>query len=266
MHRPILHSGERLHGERLGHIYTPEVLIFPSPEGVDSKAAEVVIDQVNSKPNSVITLPTGSTPVGMYRLLSEAFRKGEVDFSGVKIFNLDAYWPISHVNPASYVSFMREIFFNHVNIPPEQRFIPNGMCADPDEEAERYEALLKQYGPPDLAVLGIGPGKTCHIGFNERGSMPDSRVRRVDLDEETRKVNAAFFQEGEPVPTSALTQGIADILDAQRILLLAKGKGKAWGVQRTLEGEIGPDAPASYLRYHPQTTFILDQDAASLLS
>ncbi len=245
-------------------VYRPTIEVFAKPEEVDMFAARMVIEQIQKKPDSVLVLPTGLTPIGMYRLLVDAYKAGQVDFSKVTILNLDEYWPIDPNNPASYAQFMKQHFFDHVNVPASNRHIANGKALDPHQEAERYEALLKQFGPPDLAILGIGPGETCHIGFNERGSLVDSRVRYVTLDKETAQVNSQYFGKGEQIPEGALTQGVGNILEAKTVLLLAKGPGKAWGVQRSLEGPIGPDAPASFVRLHKNTILALDHDAASL--
>lgn len=246
-------------------VYKPEVLIFPTPQEVDMYAAKIFIAQVKLKPNSVLTLPTSSTPEGMYRLVVQTYKELGLEFSQLTIFNLDEYWPLAPNHEASYASYMERNLFQYVNIPPSQRYIPNCYADDPQIEAERYEELLRQ-NPVDLAILGIGPGTTCHIGFNERGSSVNSRTRYVLLDEQTRKANARFFPNPEAMPLGAITQGIGNILETGSIMLLAKGENKAWGIQRTLEGPIGNEAPASYLRLHPHVTFVLDQQAAKLLN
>lgn len=243
----------------------PNIVILSSPEEVDSMAAQHVIKQIHNKPDSVLTLPTGATPVGMYKLLVKAYQDGQVDFQHVTVLNLDEYWPISKNHQESYLQFMYRNFFAHINIPEKNRLIPNGEAKDPEEEATYYESIIQKYGPPDLAVLGIGPGTTCHIGFNEKGSTRNSRVRYVLLDQETRIANAKFFHDIDEVPTGALTQGIADILEAKSILMLAKGPGKAWGIHRSLYGPIGPEAPASFIRDNPSVTVLLDLESASQL-
>jgi len=152
-----------------------------------------------------------------------------------------------------------------VNIPESQRYIPNSEATDSNMEALRYEKILKQH-QVDLAILGIGPGTTYHIGFNERGSTKDSRTRYILLDNQTRQVNSKFFPDPNEMPRGAITQGIGNILEAKKIMLLAKGENKAWGIQKTLEGPINSDAPASFLRLHPHVTFIIDKEAAKLLN
>lgn len=244
--------------------YQPEVIVLPTPQEVDQFAASRFVEQVTSKPHSVLTLPTGATARGMYKLLIKMHQQMGIDYSGLTVFNLDEYWPLDASHDASYASYMWNNFFKYVNIPAHQRHIPNSEAADPNIEAARFEALINQYHK-DLTVLGIGPGTTCHIGFNEVGSTRNSRTRYMALDAQTMQANAQFFQNPAEIPAGSLTQGIGNILEAERIILLAKGKGKAWGIKRTLEGPIGSDAPASFLRLHPRATFVLDQAAAHLL-
>ena len=209
-------------------------------------------------------MPTGSTPEGMYRLLVQAYRESGLDLNQLTTFNLDEYWPLPNDHVASYASYMQRNLFQHVNIPESQRYIPNSEAQDPNIEAVCYEEILRQH-QVDLAILGIGPGNTCHIGFNERGSTADSRTRYMPLDEQTLRVNAQFFPNPDEIPHGSITQGIGNILEAQNIMLLAKGENKAWGIQRTLEGPINSDAPASFLRLHPHATFVIDRAAAKLL-
>lgn len=244
--------------------YRPEVVVLETPCLVDRYAFRIVEAQIYSNKHSVLTLPTGSSPVGLYGLLVEACRKG-LDMSGLCTRNLDEYWPLPGGHPQSYDYFMRRNLFDYVNIPPSQRHIPSCEASDAGEEVSRYREVLKNTGPADLAVLGIGPGLTCHIAFNERGSRVDCRTRLVQIDEETIKANARFFDSPNQVPRRAITQGIADILEARKIILIAKGCRKALGVQMALQGPMGSDAPASFLRLHPDVTFIIDQEAGSLL-
>ncbi len=246
-------------------VYNPEIVLLPSPEIVDKYAFSILEDQIMENPKSVFTLATGSSPLGLYGLMIDANKKG-MDMSGVTTRNLDEYWPLPKNHPQSYDTFMRDNLFNHVNIPENRRFIPNSAAEDPEEEVTRYQLVLALTGPSDLAIVGIGPGLTCHIAFNERGSAYDSRTRVVQIDAETIKANARFFDGDEnKVPQKAITQGVADILDSKKIVLIAKGLQKAQGIQRTLKGPIGSEAPASFLRLHPNVTFIIDREAGSLL-
>ncbi len=242
---------------------SPEVVVFDTPEEVDEFAAAKLIQQIIVKPNSVLTLPTGNTPIGMYRRIVEAHRQG-LNLRRVSIFNLDEYYPIDPAHPSSYAKFMKGHLIDHV--PVDAWHIPNGQAEDANIEAQGYKELMEQHQPVDLAILGIGPGTTCHIGFNEKGSSIDSTVRYVPLDQETRAVNARLFDDPEEIPRGALTQGVSDILRAKRILVIAKGESKAWGINRTLNGPISSDAPASFLRLHPNVIFILDRAAAQYLN
>jgi len=246
-------------------VYKPEVVELETAGLVDVYAFRVVQAQILSNRNSVLTLPTGSSPLGMYQRLIEAYQKG-LDMSGLVTRNLDEYWPLRKSHPQSYDYFMRENFFNYVNIPESHRFIENCEATDPNEEVARYQELLRATGPADLAILGIGPGLTCHIAFNEPGSSIDSRTRLVTIDEYTIKANARFFKDINEVPRQAITQGVADILESKKIIVIAKGIGKAEGIKRTLESPIGPGAPASFLRLHPHVAFFIDKEAGSLLS
>lgn len=248
------------HQERELPIYVPEVLIFETPDEVDAYAASRVIRQITTHPASSLTVPTGNTPTGMYERLVAANSNGEVDFSQATFINLDEYYPISPDHPSSYTEYMKRNFTGRVKV--GEWHIPNGAAPDPESEARRYADLLAQRQPIDLAVIGIGPGTTCHIGFNEKGSSIDSGVRYAPLASETQAVNAQLFDDPAEIPAGTLTQGIADILGARQILLLAKGPSKAWGINRTLKGLISSDAPASFLRHHPRVTFALDKESA----
>jgi len=249
----------------MSEVYTPSITVLDSPADVEASVADLLIDQISQKPNSVLTLPTGGTPIGIYGLLVAAYQARRVDFSRITTINLDEYWPIKNNHPASYAYYMNDHFFNHVNVPLENQNIPNGEAHDVDREAKRYEQVIKQHAI-DLGLITLGPGETCHIGFNERGSAEDSRVRYVPLDEQTKQANLRFFNNSEDMPEGAITQGVADILQAKRILFMATGEHKAWGVRRSLMGDISSDAPASFLRHHPNVTVIIDQAAASLLN
>lgn len=247
----------------LNRTFKPEIIVLPTPEQVDRYAAKTFINQVVTKPDSTLTLPTGGTQLAWYKLVRETHAQLGLDFSGLTVRNLDEYWPLPKSSPFNYSSYMNLNLFDYVNIPPHQRHIPNSEADDPYAEASRYEAIVSSQ-PSDLAILGIGPGTTCHMGFNEKGTNFDSRTHYGLLDEQTRQANAGFFT-GELPPEGAITQGIGNILESKHIILIAKGESKAWGIQRALEGLIGVDAPASFLRLHPHVTFLLDSKAASLL-
>lgn len=232
---------------------------------VDKTAFEIVKNQLTHKQDSVLILPTGGTQIGWYKLIVEAYKNREVDFEKATIFNLDEYYPLNKNNPSSYYSYMRRNLIDHVNIKPENWHIPNCEAETSEEAVSEYQNLLNQQKQIDLAVLGIGPAATCHIGFNEQGSDENSKTRYVILDEQTSFANSVYFENEKDMPKGAITMGISDILKAGKIILLAKGREKAWGVQRSVLGPINNEAPASHLRFHPEVTFILDQEAASLL-
>ena len=259
----ILQYASQDQNEGISPKYDPEVIIFKTPQAVDDYAATRVIEQIQTNPRSVLILPTGNTPVGMYQRIVRSHRYGIVDLSQAVTFNLDEYHPIpkSHFN--SYVSYMRRNLFDHVSVSAWN--IPDGEAPDPGAEADRFQQLLDRFQPVDLAILGIGPGTTCHLGFNEKGSPVDSGVRHVALDPQTIAANSKLFENPEEIPGGALTQGIADILQAKRIILLAKGSSKAWGINRALKGPVSSEAPASFLRLHPNVTFALDQEAGKYL-
>jgi glucosamine-6-phosphate deaminase len=248
----------------MSEVYTPNITVFDSAAEVEARIADLLIEQINQKPDSVLTLPTGGTPIGMYGLLVAAYRAKQVDFSQVTTINLDEYWPIKKSHPSSYDYYMNENLFNHVNIPEKNQNIPDGEAPDHTVEAERYKRVIQQHAI-DLGLITLGPGKTCHIGFNEQGSELSSRVRYVPLNAETKEANLRFFDDPADMPVGAITQGVADILEAKRILFVATGEHKAWGVQRSLFGSINTEAPASFLRLHPNVSVFLDRAAASQL-
>ncbi len=245
--------------------YEPKLVINKTAEEVDSFAALQIISQIQKKPDSVLTLPTGSTPMGMYKKLVEAYKKREIDFSKATICNLDEYWPIDQANPSSYSAYMKKNLIDHINIEASRWNIPNGSASDADVEAKRYDGVVKALSPVDLTILGLGPGTTCHIGFNEKGSAVESRTRFVTLDEQTYKVNAHFFSDPNLIPKGAITQGVGTILESKKIILMAKGEEKAWGINQTLNGPIGTDAPSTFLRYHPDVTVVIDEAAGNNL-
>ncbi len=245
-------------------VFTPEVVVLPAQEA-DEYGWSIFDSQIRSKPDSTLTLATGSSPLGIYNLWIAAYRKG-LDCSKLIINNLDEYVGLPKNHPQSYAQFMNVNLFDRVNVSRFNRFIPDSSAKDPYDEAVRYQKILDRIGPSDLTILGIGPKLTCHIAFNERGSSINSHTRVVKIYQETIDANSRFFNSKDEVPTMAITQGIADILKSKKIILVAKGLGKAQGIQRTLEGPINSGSPASFLRLHPNVVFVLDQEAASLLS
>ena len=239
------------------------VIIEKDYKAVSKKAALLVASQVRLKPDSVLGLATGSTPLGMYDELIEMYNKDEIDFSEAKTFNLDEYCNLSPENPQSYHYYMNDNFFSHINIPEKNINILDGMTDDVKRECIEYDMKIKRAGGIDLQVLGIGPNG--HIGFNEPGERLNVKTHQVDLAEETIEANSRFFDSKEEVPKKAITVGIATILKARRILLLASGKNKAHAIKETVSGHVSTQVPSSLLQTHPEVTIIIDEAAAELI-
>jgi len=251
------------------HTKVPTLVFSTSAQAARHVALmiESLIRQNNSAGRpTVLGLPTGSTPVGLYRELIRLHKEAGLDFSRVITFNLDEYYPMQPDDPQSYRRWMQETFFNHVNIPPQNINVPDGTITP--EEAEdyclRYEQKIRRAGGIDLMLLGIG--RTGHIGFNEPGSTRHSRTRMATLDPVTRRDAASSFFGEENVPHQALTMGVGTILDARKIVLMAFGEHKAKIVQRAVEGPVTDSVAASFLQQHPDSTFILDRAAAGELA
>ena len=231
-------------------------------EAMSAAAADVVASKLREEPGAVFMIPTGTTPLGMYRRLV-AMHEGEgLSFARATFFNLDEYLGLPPDHPASYHVYMQENFYGLVDVDPERVHVPDGFAPDPEAECGRYERAIRSAGGVDLCVLGIG--RNGHIGFNEPGASFDSRTRVVELAETTRRVNATDF-EGERAPERAISVGMRTISDSRQILLLASGANKARAVAAAVGGEVSEDVPASALRRHPNVSFLLDRDAASAL-
>ncbi|ERM90862.1 glucosamine-6-phosphate deaminase [Caldanaerobacter subterraneus subsp. yonseiensis KB-1] len=239
------------------------VIITVDYDEMSKRAAEIVKQQIKEKPNSVLGLATGSTPLGMYKYLIEMYKKGEIDFSNVVTFNLDEYVGLSPDHPQSYHYFMYENFFNHVNIKKENIHIPNGVAEDLEEECERYEKEIEKAGGIDLQILGIGVNG--HIGFNEPDESIDTKTHVVTLTEDTINANKRFFKSADEVPRKAITMGLGSIMKARKIVLLASGKSKAKAIKETIKGKLTTKVPATVLALHPGVTIIIDKEAASLI-
>ena len=239
------------------------IIITDSYEKMGMEAANIVAGQVYLKPNSVLGLATGSTPVSMYERLVAVHRSVGLDFSEVTTFNLDEYIGMRPDNPQSYHYFMQENFFRHINIRPENVFLPNGMATDMTAEGQRYEKLIEAKGGIDLQVLGIG--QNAHIGFNEPDVKFAATTHKVELDEETIQANSRFFASADEVPRYAISMGIKTIMMAEHVILLANGSNKAAAVYKAVCGDVTPEAPASILQLHRDVAVIVDEEAAALL-
>ncbi len=225
------------------------------------KAAQIVAGQITLNPQSVLGLATGSTPVGMYNELVKMYNEKRVDFSDIRTFNLDEYYPISADNPQSYHYFMEENLFSKINIKKENTHILDGKCSDTFAECDNFEKLIAQNGGIDLQILGIG--QNGHIGFNEPAENLNLLTHLTSLTESTVRANSRFFDDISDVPTKALTMGIGTILKARKIIILANGGGKKEAVKALLTDSITTDVPASMLKVHSDVTLICDKEALS---
>ncbi len=233
---------------------------------IAKRIAEIIKERRREGRHAVLGLATGSTPIGIYRELIKMHREEGLDFSDVVTFNLDEYYPMRPDSIHSYHRFMRENLFNNINVRAENVHIPRGDVPrdDVDVECEAYEVAIRKAGGIDLQILGIG--KTGHIGFNEPGSGADSRTRRISLDTVTRRDAAGDFFGEDNVPTEAITMGVASIMEAKEIALVATGEHKAAIIKRAVEGEPDPDVAATYLQRHPNAVFYVDFAAAADLT
>ena len=223
------------------------------------KAANIISAQVIMKPNCVLGLATGSTPIGTYDQLVEWYNKGDLDFSEVTTVNLDEYKGLPRTNDQSYYYFMHQHLFDRVNIDPERTNVPNGMEPDAEKECGRYEELIRSLGGVDLQLLGLG--HNGHIGFNEPGEAFEKETHWVDLTESTIEANKRFFASADDVPKQAYTMGIKTIMQAKKILIVVNGENKADIVERAFFGPVTPEVPASILQLHNDVTLVGDEAA-----
>ncbi len=230
---------------------------------VSRKAANIIAAQIHLKPDCVLGLATGSSPIGTYKELIAKYESDDLDFSQVKTVNLDEYVGLTKDHDQSYAYFMRTNLFDHVNIDQNNCNIPNGMNPDAAGECARYDAVIEDFSGVDLQLLGLGPNG--HIGFNEPADEFVKGTNKVQLKASTIDANARFFATREDVPTHAYTMGIGAIMKAKRVLLLVNGATKAQAVKECFFGPIKPQAPGSILQLHPDFTLIADEDALSLV-
>ncbi len=241
-----------------------EVIIKPDYDRVCAEAAVLIRDAWKRKPNLVLGLATGKTPLGLYRELIELHIKGKMDFSSVSAFNLDEYLGLGETHPQSFAHYMDEHFLRHVNIREENIHHLDGRPGDIEEHCRAYEEKIRSSGGIDVQILGIG--KNGHIAFNEPGSALSSRTRLKILTRETVEANRSFFEREQDVPRFCLTMGIGTILETKMVLLLASGADKAEIVARAVEGPVTASMPASALQLHPRAKFVIDEAAASALA
>lgn len=226
-------------------------------EKMSRSAANIISAQVIIKPNCVLGLATGSSPLGIYRQLVNWYNKGDIDFKGVTTVNLDEYVGLSGTNPQSYRYFMNQQLFGQINIPLENTFVPNGCAADLAAEGRAYDARIESLGGIDLQLLGIG--LDGHIGFNEPDDFFVKSTHVVDLHQSTIDANARFFKNRQEVPRQAITMGMVSIMQAKKILLVANGAAKREILQKAFFGPITPKIPASILQLHPDITVIYSE-------
>ncbi len=240
------------------------IQVFANEAALAESAAQRVSADVRRRPTLVLGLPTGRTPVALYRKLADMAATGQVDFGGVTTFNLDEFAGLAASDPRSYRAFMTTHFFGPAGVPATRTHFLNGAAADADLECARYEASIVDAGGIDLQLLGVGVNG--HIGFNEPADGLHARSHLAQLHAETREANAELFgNDPEAVPPRALSMGMATILGARAIVVLATGEEKAAAVQRAIEGPVTPRVPASFLQLHPAVTWMLDEAAASRL-
>ena len=232
-------------------------------DAMSRQAANILSAQVILKPDSVLGLATGSTPVGMYRQLVNWCEKGDIDFSQVHTVNLDEYLGLAPDHDQSYRYFMQQNLFDHINVRPENTNVPNGLASDPEAECRRYNEVIAGLGGIDLQVLGMG--HNGHIGFNEPEEAFELETHVVDLTENTIQANARFFASKDEVPRRAITMGIKSIMQARHILVVVSGEDKAEIVRRAFAGPVTPLVPASILQMHPHLSLVGDEAALSLL-
>ena len=238
------------------------IIVCENYDEVSEVAAKMVAAQLNLKPDSILGLATGSTPVGMYNKLADMNKAGALDFSRVSTFNLDEYYPIKKDNSQSYNTFMRENLFSKINIKPENTHIPDGEAPDPEKECKNYENMIDEIGGVDLQILGIG--QNGHIGFNEPEESLYAYTHLTGLTESTINANSRFFDSYDEVPKQALTMGISTILKAKKIILLASGVNKKEVVNELFNNKITTSIPATLLKVHPDVTIICDRDAYTI--
>lgn len=238
------------------------VIIAKSYDEMSKKAFEIMKATVEGKKNATLGLATGSTPIGLYEEMIADHKACGTSYAEVSTFNLDEYVGLDYSSDQSYVYFMREHLFDHIDIKLENTNIENGKAADPAAECARYNALLAE-NTVDLQILGIG--SNGHIAFNEPGTPFDSVTHVVDLSETTIKDNSRLFNSIDEVPKQAFTMGLSNIMMAKKIVVLANGANKAKAVYGMVHGEITEDLPASILQNHSDCTLICDEAAASLL-
>ena len=239
-----------------------KLIVVKDYEEMSREASLIIKDLLVKKPDATLGLATGSSPIGLYQNLIKYYENGEISFKNVKTYNLDEYCELPRSHPESYYSFMHRNLFSHVDINEENVHIPCSEGSDLQALCDEYNDLLHK-ASIDLQLLGIGANG--HIGFNEPNTPFDQETWVVKLTDKTRNDNKRFFNSLDEVPTHAMTMGIANIMQAKCLLLVASGKNKAEAIRRLASGEVNPECPATILNRHPNAIVIVDEDAASLI-
>lgn len=240
------------------------IIIRPNYKGISQRAAEIVKKRILKKPNLVLGLATGSTPLGMYQELIKMHKTQGLNFSEVTTFNLDEYLGLGPLHSQSYFYYMQENFFKFINIKQKNIFIPNGLTQSPEKHCLWYEQKIQEKGKIDLQILGIG--RNGHLGFNEPGSSFESRTRVINLDKTTIADNARFFKNISQVPKQAITMGLKTIARTRECLLLANGSHKAEIIYKALKSPITENVPGSILQKHRKVVVLLDKEAGKDLN
>ena len=240
-----------------------KLIILKDKTEVAQLLSKIIIDIIKIKPNAILGFATGSSPIETYDLLITDAKNNKRDWSKVVTFNLDEYVGLPPEHVKSYRYFMNHQLFNHIkSLNLENTYVPKGI-GDLNQNVKEYEKLLKEKGPIDLQILGLGTNG--HIAFNEPGTLASSKTHIVNLTKETIEVNKRFFSKVEDVPTKAVTMGIHTILQAKLIVLIATGTNKAQAIRELVEGKVSPDYPCTFLQNHNDVTIIIDEEAATLL-
>lgn len=238
-------------------------IVIDTPEGIAKQAAAIYKNILDAKPNAVLGFATGSTPLDIYAELVKMCEEGEISFKDVITFNLDEYVGLEPTHDQSYRYFMDANLFDHIDLDPARVHIPSGIDTS-DGALAGYDQAIAEAGGVDMQLLGIGCNG--HIGFNEPGTPLESLTHVVELTQNTREVNARFFESLDEVPTHAATMGVKTVMNARKLLLIALGKSKADAVKATVEGPVTPECPASVLQLHPDAIIFCDEAAASKLT
>jgi len=239
------------------------LIVTKDYEDMSARAAEEMAKVISNKPDAIVGLATGSTPLKMYEKLIKMNKDGNLDFSRVTTINLDEYIGLSQQHSKSYRFFMNENLFNHINIDKKNTFLPNGLAENIEEEGKNYDNMIDSLGGTDIQLLGIG--KNGHIAFNEPDEDLVAGTHMTKLTQSTINANARFFDSIDEVPKTAITMGLGQIMKSKKILLLASGKDKAEAIKGLMSGKITTSNPSTMLQMHKDVILIADEDAISLL-